>query len=311
MVDAVITWVDGCDKDHQRKRFLWADKESPKRGEKSTARLATRWRSVFEIFYCIHLIRKNAPWIDRIYLVTDNQRPSWLTEAMQKRLDVNLVDHQTIFSGNEWALPTFNSTAIETMLHRIPDLSERYLYFNDDIFLIRRISEKDYFSGDKPKWRGWRRGINTQGLRYVVRWVATGIKKDGFIGGRQEKEILGIPHLFSLGHAPQPFVKSYARQVIEKDNRLESNISHRFRAWDGFTPATLVANAGITEGRALKGADDWESIEPKHGAQGIQKRMLICKRNKNIKTVCLQSIDMMPNVMQKESESFLREFLEV
>ena len=34
-------------------------------------------------------------------------------------------------------LPTYNSAAIELNLHRIEGLSENYLYFNDDVYLIR------------------------------------------------------------------------------------------------------------------------------------------------------------------------------
>ncbi|MBK5943881.1 stealth family protein [Halorhodospira halophila] len=305
MVDAVVTWVDGSDPEYKKKRSKWLARRDPEVGEKSTARHETRWNSVFELYYCLHLIRKNAPWVRTIFLVTDNQKPGWLTEDIATRLGVEIVDHTTIFSGHEWALPTFNSTAIETMLHRIPGLSDRYLYFNDDTFLIRPTSKDDYFSEGMPKWRGWERRANEQALRYLALWITTGIKKDGFIGGRKEKELLGVTSPFFLGHAPHPFLKHYTRRVIETDNRLESNIAYKFRTWDGFNPAMLVANAGLNEEKAAKGPDDWENIEPKHGTKGIRKRLSRCKRKNHIKTVCIQSIDVMPVHLQNEVEFFL------
>ena len=44
------------------------------------------------------------------------------------------------------ALPTFNSHAIETSLHLIPDLAEHFVYFNDDFFLGRPIRPEALFS---------------------------------------------------------------------------------------------------------------------------------------------------------------------
>ena len=70
MVDAVITWVDGADLGHRQKRQLYAKSENALNIE---AHAATRFSDNGELHYCIQLIRKNAPWINRIFLVTDAQ----------------------------------------------------------------------------------------------------------------------------------------------------------------------------------------------------------------------------------------------
>ena len=43
-------------------------------------------------------------------------------------------------------LPTFNSNTIEMNYHRIRDLSENFIIFNDDTFPLQPI-EETYFSG--------------------------------------------------------------------------------------------------------------------------------------------------------------------
>ena len=79
----------------------------------------------------VHLF---APWVRRIHLVTAGQVPDWLdTDHPQ----VQVVDHRDILPAD--ALPTFNSHAIETALHRVPDLTEQWVYLNDDVFLGRPL----------------------------------------------------------------------------------------------------------------------------------------------------------------------------
>ena len=86
----------------------------------------------------VHLF---APWVRRIHLVTAGQVPDWLDVDHPS---IHLVDHTEILPAD--ALPTFNSHAIETSLHLIPDLAEHFVYFNDDFFLGRPIRPEAWFS---------------------------------------------------------------------------------------------------------------------------------------------------------------------
>jgi hypothetical protein len=85
--------------------------------------------------YSLRSVRQYAPWINKIYLVTAGEHPSWLDTSHPA---IQLVRHDEIFP-NLKSLPTFNSNAIETCLYRIPGLSQRFLYFNDDIFITRPL----------------------------------------------------------------------------------------------------------------------------------------------------------------------------
>ena len=63
----------------------------------------------------------------------------------------NLLEVFKEYSDN---LPTFNSVSIETFLWRISELSDRFLYFNDDVFLTAPLHPSDLFTGHIPVLRG-------------------------------------------------------------------------------------------------------------------------------------------------------------
>jgi hypothetical protein len=116
-----------------------------------------RYRDSGELRYSIRSLVKYAPWIRRIYLVTDNQIPNWLNLENDR---IKVVSHEEIFP-NRSHLPVFSSPAIEAHLHRIPGLSNKFIYFNDDVFLGAPTSPEDFtsvmgiqkfhFSWDVPK----------------------------------------------------------------------------------------------------------------------------------------------------------------
>ena len=88
---------------------------------------------------------KMRPGFEKFFLVTDCQTHKWLTAEVASGLCVEVVDHTIIFASFEDCLPTFNSKSIEAMLWRIPGLAEYFLYFNDDCFLVKYSSPKDFF----------------------------------------------------------------------------------------------------------------------------------------------------------------------
>ncbi len=138
-VDAVYLWVDGADQAWQER------KNAALRSHGMAAPLPgaadERFRDNGELRYSLRSIDRFAPWIRTIYLVTDQQVPSWL-DPDHPRIEV--VDHRDIF-GSVGTLPTFNSHAIGARLHHIGGLSEHYLCFNDDVFLGRPVSPAKFF----------------------------------------------------------------------------------------------------------------------------------------------------------------------
>jgi hypothetical protein len=153
-VDAVITWVDGADPAHRHKRdhhLSQAEAQAPLHDNGTNPH---RWLCSDELNYCVRSIAHNAPWVRRIWIVTDDQQPMLAPMSAEDSAKIRIVDHREIFAGYEDALPTFNSLSIETMLWRIPGLADHFLYFNDDVFLTAPVTRSDFFSADGPVLRG-------------------------------------------------------------------------------------------------------------------------------------------------------------
>ncbi|KAF9905085.1 Xanthine phosphoribosyltransferase 1 [Linnemannia zychae] len=73
------------------------------------------------------------------------QIPLWLDRSAATREKVDVVHHSTFFR-NKNNLPVFNSAAIESQLHRIPGLSDVFLYMNDDIYFGMPMAQSDYWT---------------------------------------------------------------------------------------------------------------------------------------------------------------------
>ncbi|WP_160501963.1 stealth conserved region 3 domain-containing protein [Streptomyces sp. BA2] len=139
-IDAVYTWVDDSDP-------LWSMHRSMSQTlpeMRACHELATadaRFRNRNELMYSLRSLDQYAPWIRNVHVVTCGQRPDWLNAAHQR---IHLVDHKEIFQ-DPGVLPTFNSHAIESQLHRIPGLANHFIYFNDDTFLGRFLRADMFF----------------------------------------------------------------------------------------------------------------------------------------------------------------------
>ncbi|KAK8386699.1 hypothetical protein O3P69_017869 [Scylla paramamosain] len=103
---------------------------------------ANRFEDNEELRYSLRSLEQYAPWVRRIFLVTNGQIPHWLNLDHPR---LTIVTHQDIFP-NASHLPTFSSPAIESHIHRIPGLSEHFLYLNDDVMLMQEVWPEDFFS---------------------------------------------------------------------------------------------------------------------------------------------------------------------
>ncbi|MER5741864.1 stealth family protein [Streptomyces sp. NPDC002225] len=142
-IDVVYTWVDDSDP-------VWAaERDSARSGRPGAPAAAlhdqaandARFTSRDELRYSLRSLHQYAPWVRNVYLVTAGQVPAWLDTDVP---GLEVVDHREIFSDPA-ALPTFNSHAIESQLHRIDGLSEHFLYLNDDVFLGRPLTPGHFF----------------------------------------------------------------------------------------------------------------------------------------------------------------------
>jgi hypothetical protein len=246
-IDAVITWVDGDDPRHMAKRLRY----QPLSARNANAINPHRWACNDELGYCLRSIANHAPWIGRIWIITDAQKPdlSQLPAALIDRIAI--VDHLTLFAGFESALPTFNSLAIETLLWRIPGLAERFVYFNDDVFLTGPLSPGDVFCDDAPVLRGsWvdQRAIAADPASSsdpVLLNALTQINAAGLAG-------FGPDRMFRAAHVVHPLRRSILAQLFDRHRgAFVANLGHRFRCVSQFLPQGLHNHACIAAGQAV------------------------------------------------------------
>lgn len=237
MIDVVITWVDGDDPRLAAKRRAYS--QGTKVESYDDVAGATRYAADGEIHWCVRSIERFAPWVRKIFIVTDGQDP----QVSTKRIPVEVVDHKVIFSGYEQYLPTFNSRSIETMLWRIPGLSDRYVYLNDDFALINPVSPEDFFDPEGRPYvygylhstltarmgRAWERLKSP--LRPKMKWRDMMLNAALMLGRREFYRLQHVPH-------------GIRRDVLERwfgehPEALVRNLRHRFRDAEQFNPQEL------------------------------------------------------------------------
>ena len=141
-IDFVLPWVDGSDKEWLALKRKYEG--APSSGD-AMANADIHYRDYGLLRYWFRAVERFAPWVNRVFFVTCGQRPEWLNPECPR---LRLVDHKEYIPAEY--LPTFHSNTIELNLHRLPDLSEHFVLFNDDIFLLREVEPDFFFKGGKP-----------------------------------------------------------------------------------------------------------------------------------------------------------------
>ncbi len=143
MTDLVYLWVNGRDPKWLEKKYKYSSAENKKLNKDAMDECRTFEND--ELKYSLRSAEKNLPFVNKIFLITDEQVPSWLNLNTDK---LRLVDLKEIVPADK--LPLFNSCAIETRIPYIEDLDEKFIYANDDMLFWKPLEESFFFEGDKP-----------------------------------------------------------------------------------------------------------------------------------------------------------------
>lgn len=245
LIDAVITWVDGNDPAHKARMAQYGNSRIFARDDVGGG---TRFASVGEIAWCVASINRFAPFIHKIYIVTDGQDPR-LGEFLalhfpEGSIPVEIVDHRTVFRGYEEYLPVFNSLAIESVLWRIPGLSERFIYFNDDFLLSAPVTPEDFFTPEGVVcYASQRWTLLTDLSRAWKTLVHAGQRQVTFKGMLRNAVPLagGGSRYLHYGHTPRALLRSFYEDFFAScPEALVRNIRHRFRDADQFCPEEVL-----------------------------------------------------------------------
>ena len=136
-IDFVMIWVDGNDQEWRKEKNHYENKSGDDRN--------IRFRDWDNLQYWFRAVEEYAPWVNKIHFVTWGHLPQWLDTTNPQ---INIVNHKDFIPAEY--LPTFSSHVIELNLHRIPGLSEQFVYFNDDMFVFNRVSPEYFFVKGLP-----------------------------------------------------------------------------------------------------------------------------------------------------------------
>lgn len=137
-IDFVVTWLDSSDPEWQKAYYMYRPKSNNYKKD-------ARFRNMDIFKYWFRAVETYAPWVHKVFLVTNGKYPDWINKENKKLV---LVKHSDYIP--EDCLPTFSSCTIELFIHKIKGLSENFVYFNDDIFLNSPVKPEYYFKNGLP-----------------------------------------------------------------------------------------------------------------------------------------------------------------
>lgn len=225
-IDIVYLWVDGADPVWQQRRAqayaAWASQHPDALA--AFGNVAGRYRDNGELRFSLRALERFFPEHGHVYIVTDGQTPPWLRPS--ERLSV--IDHSRLLPAG--AMPVFDSGHIESYLHHIPGLSERFLYLNDDVFLGAPV--------DPDWWFGARLKVFAESA-FTPSYEQLQVDATALVNASVQSRLWLRQHYPGYrhdprvyAHAPRPLLKSAAcaleRMAPELFAQLRSTV---FRSW--------------------------------------------------------------------------------
>jgi hypothetical protein len=243
-MDVVYLWVDGNDSSWRDKRQA-ALAQLPRDTGAAMARYSNvegRFRDNHELRYSLRALEKFFPQHGHVYIVTDAQAPNWLRPSDR----LTLVDHRELMP--ESSLPTFDSGHIESWIHHIPGLSERYFYFNDDVFLGAPLNPADWFTpdgfyltwSDEPPVTDEAMRMDATSLenacRLSIEWLRA--QAGAALAGQalplsRQQDPLYQSTFRTFAHSPRPMRRSLLQELEGAAPELFAGVRTTvFRSWD-------------------------------------------------------------------------------
>lgn len=295
-IDFVITWVDMNDPEWQREFNKYCNRGNNSKNGTSKA----RFRDYGFLRYWFRGVEKYAPWVRKIHFISSGQVPDWLDVNNPK---INLVHHKDFIPLQ--FIPTFNSVVIERYLHRIPGLSEHFVYFNDDFYIINKVEKERFFRNGlpcdiavfeyNPSWSQWYKRIKNN-IRIInrhfdkenvmMKWHDKWFDRSYGTKARWNYILKFYNKFITLRtpHNAQPYLKSTFEEVwAAAEKELTETSSNRFRALSDYTPELFrtwqICRGNFEPYNTYKDTKIFPlMIRPKQAAQAIRQQSysLIC-----------------------------------
>jgi hypothetical protein len=297
-VDVVYLWVDGEDPAWQERRR--ARQEAVGRALPPLATVPSRFREQDELRYSLRSIEQFAPWVRHIYLVTDQQRPTWLVDEHPW---LSVVDHREIFPQE--ALPTFNSHAISARVHHIPELSEHFLLMNDDVFLGQPVAPEAFFHAN---------GVSQFFLSRspIPSGPVTTEDKPHMAARKRVRDLIesayGFTPFQTFKHTPVTMRRSWLAHLEDRfSDHYERTVHAPFRTGADIVPSWLHHYAGFAERVALPSSIQYEYFNLAY--RRTFRRMVSFLERRSVDCLCLndeEEVDVAPECREQMLEAFMQ-----
>lgn len=204
-VDVVFTWANEYDNDWNSslKKHLKQNESKNESRAQMEDKCEARYRSCDTLESAINSVLTHFKDLRNIYVVSTGNPPSFISENKS----IKWIRHEDIFPSKEDYLPTFNALSIEAFLHKIPGLSDYFIFINDDVIISKPCSFKDFFCDNKPIYRLSERFIPYTLMSFRI---LRGRDLDGSLfavlrANRKLHKRYKSSGNWLLSHAPQPF----------------------------------------------------------------------------------------------------------
>ncbi|QKW12930.1 stealth family protein [Verrucosispora sp. NA02020] len=298
-IDAVFTWVDGSDPEWQERKQ--AALGTPGDALHAIAANTSRYHNRDELRYAMRALHSFAPWLRKIFVVTDSQLPSWLDPSHPM---ITVVSHADLFA-DLGGLSSFNSHAIESRLHRIDGLAEHFLYLNDDVFLGRPLLPTHFFHAN---------GIAKFFLspaQFGLGEAKPGDPPVNAAGKNNRRHIqrqFGVTITQKMKHTPFALRRSIMHQIEEVLRAdVTATAQHLFRHHEDLSiPSSLHQYWAYLTGQAVPADIEYEYADLGHPSTPARLAELLARRHRDV--FCLNDTDSDPRAFA-DQERMLADFL--
>ncbi len=299
-IDLVYTWVDGDDPAWKARKAAALGTDA---GDYSIdAAIDARFENRDELKYSLRSVQMFASWVNHIWVVTDQQTPAWLRE--DERLTV--VDHRDIFADPS-ALPVFNSHAIESQLHHIPGLADRYLYLNDDMLFGAPVRPEDFFHGN-----GLSKFFTSAALLDLSAHSADDLAVAA--AGKNNRDLIeadfGRTITNKLWHTPQPQLRSLVEDFEKLHPELfDAVMRSAFRHADNYSlPSSQSQYYAFASGRAVTGKVTYGYMDL--AADRAELQLELWLRQRSYQCLCVNDSGGDDLATQRSKDAALRDFFD-
>lgn len=309
----MISWVDGYDPIYQQKLKSFCDSQGVKQ---HIVVEPTRIQQCNEIYYCLEGLRRFAPWIRTIYIITNQQTPKAAMAFAGSDFGnkIKIIDQNKLLREAGVSSPVFNSLSVEWLIWRIEGLSNQFIYLNDDFFIIRDVTKYDFFRQGRMVLRGeWKVQAHKKWLYQIKQGIAHWLNlplpqlKTNPHRSWQESSahMAGFQtRFYLLPHAPFPLIKkTFDAYIADNPDVFAVNVRYPFRHPNHISSIPLMVHRDIQQQRVVfDPALKTVMINGQaHSSKKIQSRLHRADNDVKVAFVCMQSID--------QAASSVREYL--